>query len=85
MAGGKLPNARETAEVARAFGAEQTQIIKVDLNKLLGGDNSQNITLNSRDVVTIPSLQNFREDPLAVTISGQVAYPEFILFNLRIV
>ena len=75
LAGGKLPNARETAEVARAFGAEQTQIIKVDLNKLLGGDNSQNITLNSRDVVTIPSLQNFREDPLTVTISGQVAYP----------
>ena len=75
LAGGKLPNARETAEVARAFGAEQTQIIKVDLNKLLDGDNSQNITLNSRDVVTIPSLQNFREDPLTVTISGQVAYP----------
>ena len=75
LAGGKLPNARETAEVARAFGAEQTQIIKVDLNKLLGGDNSQNITLNSRDVVTIPSLQNFREDPITVTISGQVAYP----------
>ncbi|MDP6995375.1 MAG: SLBB domain-containing protein [Candidatus Poribacteria bacterium] len=75
LAGGVLPNARNTAEVARAFGADQTQIIEVDLVKLSEGDENLNVVLNSRDVVTIPSQQNFREDPVMVTISGQVQYP----------
>ena len=75
VAGGALPGARETIEVARARGDGQTTIISVNLAEVYQGNPTQNIPLDDQDIVTVPKKQDFRDVPLTVRIEGQVKYP----------
>jgi protein involved in polysaccharide export with SLBB domain len=75
VAGGVLPGARETIEVARARGDGQTTIITVSLMEIYKGNPTQDILLDDLDIVAVPRRQDFREVPLTVEINGLVKYP----------
>jgi protein involved in polysaccharide export with SLBB domain len=74
-AGGILPGARDTAEIARARGDGQTTVVSVDLTAVLREDQTQDILLYDGDIVSIPKKSEFRDVPFTVRIEGHVKYP----------
>jgi len=52
-----------------------TEIVNVDLAKLMSGDNSANVELKKEDKVTVYSILDFKEE-YKVTIDGEVKKPD---------
>jgi len=74
-AGGLLPGTIQEVDIAKARSEGQTEIIRVNLELLRSGDESQNILLEDEDVVTVRKKSEFYEKPRWVTVSGEVKYP----------
>lgn len=75
MAGGPLPGYYEKAELARARTEGELNILKIDLQKLINGDETQNILIEDEDVFMIRKKSDFFDEPIYVTIGGEVQYP----------
>ena len=76
LAGGLLPNAHKVAEIGRPMGEKGTEILYVDLEKLLDeGDESQNVKLQNQDKVSIKLVQEYVRTVKTVRISGEVKHP----------
>lgn len=81
---GLLPEAAETAEVARAKGEQDTEVTSVDLGELLvENDESANIVLQDRDRVSIKAVSRYLRAAEGVYISGQVRFPGPYAFRSR--
>lgn len=76
LSGGLLPNAHKVAEIGRAMGEKGTEILYVDLEKLLeDGDESQNIKLQNQDKISIKLVQEYVRTVRTVKIDGEVKHP----------
>lgn len=76
IAGGLLPNAHKVAEIGRPMGEKGTEILYVDLEKLLEeGDESQNLKLQNCDRVSIKIVQDYVRTVKTVKIMGEVKNP----------
>lgn len=74
-AGGPQPGYYEIMEVARARRTGKVEIIKIDLDAFMKGEETLNIILEDEDVVMVKTKTEFFDKPLYVTISGEVKYP----------
>ncbi|MBT7804342.1 hypothetical protein HN766_02565 [Candidatus Poribacteria bacterium] len=75
IAGGLLPGHRGTVEIARARREKNAEIIRVDIDAALLGDNGDNIEIEPGDVISVMKSREFQDVPRAITIRGEVAYP----------
>jgi len=80
--GGLLPEAAKVAEVGHCSEKGTNSIIKVDLASLPAAS-EQDVLLQDRDVITIPSLNPSRRTPEIVYITGEVARPGPYTLNDR--
>jgi protein involved in polysaccharide export with SLBB domain len=81
-AGGLLPETAQTAEIARAKGEHDSEVIDVDLGKVLfGSDDAANLILQDRDRVSIKAVGRFLRKAEAATISGEVKFPGVYAFE----
>jgi polysaccharide export outer membrane protein len=75
-AGGARPEAHRVVEVARqAEGGRQTQILNVNLDRAMEGEESDNILLADGDQVSVKEVSDARRTARLVTITGRVRYP----------
>ncbi len=75
-AGGARPEAHRVVEVARQTEAgRQTQILNVNLDRAMEGEESDNILLADGDQVSVKEVSDARRTPRTVTITGRVRYP----------
>lgn len=76
QAGNVLPNAAGRAEVSRARGTQDTNVLVADLDRLLKqNDLSADVALQDGDKVLIPEVGNYLFTPETVTLGGEVRYP----------
>jgi protein involved in polysaccharide export with SLBB domain len=75
LAGGVLPTAAETLELARAWEQVGTPVTRLRVADALVGDARANIELRSGDTITLPNRSDLRERPRIVFIQGAVKYP----------
>ncbi|MCS7254753.1 MAG: SLBB domain-containing protein [Armatimonadota bacterium] len=76
LAGGLLPNAHKVAEIGRPMGEKGTEILYVDLEKLLDeGDESHNMRLQNNDRINIKLVKEYVRTVRTVKITGEVKYP----------
>lgn len=74
VAGGRLPEAAGTAEVARCDKNGASTVGKVDLTALSTSEESD-LLLQDGDVVTLPSVNPFLRAPEVVYVTGEVLHP----------
>ncbi|NQU65073.1 MAG: SLBB domain-containing protein, partial [SAR324 cluster bacterium] len=75
VTGGALPGYYKQVEVVRSSVGNYVEIFKKDIDRLLEGDESQNMILRDDDVVMVKKMSEFFEKPYLVTITGEVKYP----------
>ncbi|MCE5314148.1 MAG: SLBB domain-containing protein [Armatimonadota bacterium] len=73
-AGGLLPEAGKTAEMARCSHSGSSSVSTIDLNAIASTTDSDPL-LEDRDVVTIPAVNPYLRGPEVVFITGEVAKP----------
>ncbi|MFQ5559534.1 MAG: SLBB domain-containing protein [Nitrospinota bacterium] len=73
-AGDVTPGNKNEIEIARASRGDEIEILNLDYQKIVGGDDEENILLQDQDVVMIKKKTEFFESPLFITISGEVKY-----------
>jgi protein involved in polysaccharide export with SLBB domain len=75
-AGGAKAEAHRVVEVARQTEAgQQTQILNLNLDRAMAGEESDNILLADGDQVSVKEVSDARRTPRVVTITGRVRYP----------
>lgn len=62
------------ATIVRLKSDLTTEVVNVNLSKVLAGDSEANISLRKEDVVTVYSILDFRED-YKITIDGEIKKP----------
>lgn len=82
MAGGLMPGHHNIVEVVHA-GNNRHRITQKDIDRLIQGDESQNLKLKDEDIVMIKMRSAFLDRPLLVNITGQVKYPGIYALNSR--
>jgi protein involved in polysaccharide export with SLBB domain len=75
ISGGVLPGHRSIVEIARARREKSAEIIRVDVDAALTGDNGANVEIEPGDVISVMKSRLFQDVPREVTIRGEVAYP----------
>ncbi|AIE86622.1 polysaccharide export periplasmic protein [Fimbriimonas ginsengisoli Gsoil 348] len=75
LAGGPLPTAADTVEIAHAYTPRGTPFQRIRLADILSGVPSANAQLQSGDVVILAEKSDVRVRPRVVTVLGQVAFP----------
>jgi protein involved in polysaccharide export with SLBB domain len=81
-AGGVKPGYHNEAELVRAK-SDKMQIEMIDLARLMDGDESQNLKLQRQDVLLIRTESEFFQNPILVTVSGEVQYPGVYALSSR--
>jgi len=74
-AGGVLPGYHDVMEIARARSDGEITLLHIDLPRLLGQDEAQNVTLQDEDIISVRKKSEFFDKPIFVTITGEVKYP----------
>lgn len=74
-AGGLLPGYYQYANLARARSEKETEIVSIDLEQLLFGNQSQNFLMQDQDILNIKKRTDFYDMPHWVTVSGEVNFP----------
>lgn len=74
-AGGVLPGFHSKAHLARAYSNNETEIITINLDKLLDGNSTDNYLLQDQDILTITKYSTFYDHPSYVSVSGEVTLP----------
>lgn len=75
ISGGVLPGHRPTVEIARARREKSAEIVRVDVDAALAGENGDNVAIEPGDVISVMKSRQFQDVPREVTIRGEVAYP----------
>ena len=84
-AGGLLPGYNTRASLARAYSENETEVVQIDLGKLMNGELSDNFLLQDQDILNIKKRSNFFEHPQYVSITGEVNSPgPFALRNKKV-
>ncbi len=81
-AGGLLPEAATTVEVAHAANGADSNISKVDIASLVAGSEGD-VILKDRDVITVPSVNPSLRAAEVVYLTGEVAKPGPYALNGR--
>ena len=74
-AGGLLPGYYHLANLARARSEKETEIITINLDELMSGKKSENLILRDQDIFNVKKRSDFIDEPIWITISGEVNYP----------
>jgi len=74
-AGGVLPGARETVEIARVRPDGEVTLLSINLSQLFAGDQTQNVKIDDEDIVSVRKSSEFFDRPLFATLQGEVKYP----------
>jgi protein involved in polysaccharide export with SLBB domain len=72
LAGGTLPNADDTIEIAHPRRPVGSPILRISLKKALAEDTTQNIVLEDGDTIAIKTDKNILISPFRVTVLGSV-------------
>lgn len=74
-AGGALPGSSDEIVISKARYYDEAKLIRVKLDLLEKGDESQNVLMDDQDIVMVRSDSDFFMKPQWILISGEVKYP----------
>ena len=74
-AGGTIPGYYENIEIVRSSKVKGIEIIAINIDQLLQGDDSLNVELKDQDIVMVKKRSEYFDKPLLVTVNGEVKYP----------
>lgn len=75
LAGGTLPSVYDIIQISHSRRPLGSPITKVSLEKLMKGDEKENVLLEDGDHITVLRRKDFLEKPLIVTVTGAVKRP----------
>jgi protein involved in polysaccharide export with SLBB domain len=75
LAGGTLPNASDSVEIAKAVAPKDEKSVIYSLQRTLQGEDGDNPRIQDEDVVTVHTRGDMRTEVMTVTLNGAVRQP----------